>query len=72
MLFNSSNLLWPFTLNYSFNETDCINCDDLNQTIEALWQFPLHEWTYPNGNFFVFNIKTKDFLFSNIILSYIF
>jgi hypothetical protein len=54
MLFNSSNFLWPFTLNYSFNETDCINCDDLNQTIEALWQFPLHEWTYPNGKFFVF------------------
>jgi len=51
MLFNSSNLLWPFTLNYLFNQTDCINCDNSNQTFEALWQFPLHEWTYPNGDF---------------------
>jgi hypothetical protein len=52
MLFKSSNFIWPFTLNYSFNKTDCLNCDDSNKTIEALWQFPLHEWTQPNGNFF--------------------
>ena len=51
MLFKSSNLIWPFTLNYPFNKTDCINCDESDKTIEALWQFPLHEWTYPNGNF---------------------
>jgi hypothetical protein len=51
MLFQSSNLIWPFTLNYLFNKTDCINCDESNQTMEALWQFPLHEWTYPNGKF---------------------
>ncbi|CAF2906433.1 unnamed protein product [Rotaria sp. Silwood2] len=49
MLFTSSNFIWPFTLNYSFNQTDCMNCDDSNRTIEALWQFPLHEWTYPNA-----------------------
>jgi hypothetical protein len=54
MLFKSSNLIWPFTLNYSFNKTDCINCDESDKTIETLWQFPLHEWTYPNGNFFFF------------------
>ena len=51
MIFRSSNLVWPFTLNYSFNKTNCINCADTNQTTEAIWQFPLHEWTYPNGEF---------------------
>jgi hypothetical protein len=62
MLFKSSNFLWPFTLNYSFNQTDCINCDeDSNQTIEALWQFPLHEWTYPNGDFIFYLKKYQRF-----------
>lgn len=52
MLFQSSNFIWPFTMNYVFNKTDCLNCDPDNRTIDALWQFPLHEWTYPNGKNF--------------------
>ncbi|CAF1417275.1 unnamed protein product, partial [Adineta ricciae] len=47
MLFKSSNLIWPFTMNYLTNTTDCINCDESSQTIDALWQFPLHEWSHP-------------------------
>lgn len=49
MLFNSSNFIWPFTLNYPFNQTDCVNCQPWTRPYKALWQFPLHEWTYPNG-----------------------
>lgn len=48
MLFKSSNLVWPFTMNYQFNQTDCLNCAETNQTIDSLWQFPLHEWINPN------------------------
>lgn len=68
MLFKSTNFLWPFTLNYLFNKTDCINCDEnSDQTIEGLWQFPLHQWTYPNCNlsfFFFLNLLINN---SNII-----
>jgi hypothetical protein len=49
MLFKSTNFIWPFTLNYPFNQTDCINCHNWTKPFEALWQFPLHEWTFPNG-----------------------
>lgn len=52
MLFRSSNFIWPFTMNYLFNKTDCLNCnedEEEDRTIDALWQFPLHEWMYPNG-----------------------
>ncbi|CAF1231408.1 unnamed protein product [Rotaria sp. Silwood1] len=49
MLFKSSSLMWPFTLDYPFDETDCINCQQWTKPFEALWQFPLHEWTYPNA-----------------------
>jgi hypothetical protein len=63
MIFNSSNFIWPFTLNYSFNKTDCINCDESDQTIESLWQFPLHEWTYPNSkNIFLNFINLSNFV----------
>ncbi|CAF3002603.1 unnamed protein product [Rotaria socialis] len=48
MLFKSSKYIWPFTLDYSFNQIDCINCNESSKTIETLWQFPLHEWAYPN------------------------
>jgi hypothetical protein len=50
MLFKSSNFIWPFTLDFPFNQTDCINCNNWTKPFPALWQFPLHEWTYPNGN----------------------
>lgn len=57
MLFKSSNLVWPFTLNYPFNTTDCLNCAETNQTIEALWQFPLHEWINPNSKLNLFEVN---------------
>ncbi|CAF2540399.1 unnamed protein product [Rotaria sp. Silwood2] len=49
MLFKSSSLMWPFTLDYPFDQTDCINCQQWTNPFEGLWQFPLHEWTYPNA-----------------------
>ena len=49
MLFKRTSLIWPFTLNYPFNHIDCINCNQSIQSLQALWQFPLHEWTYLNG-----------------------
>ena len=49
MLFKSSNLIWPFTLNYPLNQTDCVNCHPWTESHDGLWQFPLHEWTYPNS-----------------------
>ncbi|CAF1064476.1 unnamed protein product [Adineta steineri] len=48
MLFQSSKLIWPFTLNYPINLNECMNCDESYPTMEGLWQFPLHEWTYSN------------------------
>ncbi len=56
MLFKSSNFIWPFTLNYPFNQTDCMNCQEWTKSYEALWQFPLHEWTYPNGKNLCLNL----------------
>ena len=59
MLFKSSNLIWPFTLNYyTFNKTDCINCNDSNKIIQALWQFPMHEWIYLDGDV-IYNFCNK-------------
>ncbi|CAF1099572.1 unnamed protein product [Rotaria sordida] len=49
MLFKSSSLMYPFTLDYLFDQTDCINCQQWTKPFEAFWQFPLHEWTYPNA-----------------------
>lgn len=49
MLFKSSNLMWPFTLDYAFDQTDCTNCQQLIKPVQALWQFPLHEWAYPKS-----------------------
>ncbi|CAF2174388.1 unnamed protein product [Rotaria magnacalcarata] len=49
MLFKSASLMWPFTLDYPFDQTDCINCQQWNRSFEALWQFPLHEWTYTHA-----------------------
>ena len=49
MLFQASSLLWPFTMNYPWNQSDCLNCDEPIKPIESLWQIPLHEWTYPDG-----------------------
>ncbi|CAF3535443.1 unnamed protein product [Adineta steineri] len=50
MLFKASKLMWPFTLNYPVNFTNCVNCDTWAKPYEALWQFPLHEWNYPKSN----------------------
>ena len=49
MLFNATTLMWPFTLDYAMNRSSCVNCNGSVGPFEALWQFPLHEWTYPNG-----------------------
>jgi hypothetical protein len=48
MIFRSSKFIWPFTLNYPFNRKHCVNCQAWTKPFEALWQFPLHEWAYPN------------------------
>lgn len=56
MVFKSSNLIWPFTLNYPFNQTDCVNCQPWTKPYEGLWQFPLHEWIYPNSKKYIFVI----------------
>lgn len=72
MLFRSSNFIWPFTMNYLFNKTYCLNCDPDNRTIDALWQFPLHEWTYPNGKIIDLEMSIRgsvQSLFSDNILS---
>ncbi|CAF0789238.1 unnamed protein product [Adineta ricciae] len=50
MLFKSNNFIWPFTLDYPFDHQACINCYNWTKPFEALWQFPLHEWTYPNSS----------------------
>jgi hypothetical protein len=49
MLVKASNLLWPYTMNYPWDQLDCVNCDETIATMPSLWQFPLHEWIYPNG-----------------------
>jgi len=43
--------LWPFTFNYKFDTQSCINCadQDVAKSIDALWEFPLHEWVHPNA-----------------------
>ncbi|UJR10072.1 hypothetical protein I4U23_014294 [Adineta vaga] len=50
MLFKSNNFIWPFTLDYPFDHKKCVNCHEWTKPFEALWQFPLHEWTYPKAN----------------------
>lgn len=60
LLFKGSNLIWPFTMNYPWNNTDCVNCDDETKTIESLWQFPLHEFVHPNSKTdFIFHLLFK-------------
>ncbi len=59
MIFNSSNFIWPFTLDYPLNQTDCLNCQEWTQSYPALWQFPLHEWTYPNSKNFLVLLSHK-------------
>lgn len=60
MLFQASNLVWPFTMNYAWNQTDCVNCDEPITTVETLWQIPLHEWTYPNGRAICHSLKSTE------------
>nr|ACI90347.1 chitin deacetylase 1-like protein [Philodina roseola] len=49
MLFDSSTLTWPFTLNYGFSRKNCLNCVSSNQTFNGLWQFPLHALAHSNS-----------------------
>ena len=55
-------------MNYRFNKTDCLNCrgdeeeEEEDRTIDALWQFPLHEWTYPNGKTFDLRERSIEYI----------
>ena len=60
ILFDSSTLMWPFTMNYRYSQKNCLNCPFVNQSFNALWQFPLHEFEHPNS-------KMNEFLFVDLL-----
>ena len=69
MVFKSSRLAWPFTLNYPFRHRHCTNCQPWTQPFDALWQFPLHEWSYPNSRILFDDCRHGSPMFSSFILA---
>ena len=67
MLFKSSALIWPFTLNHAIDQSHCLNCPQLTRQFDALWEFPMHQWMSSNSKLFKNESRTC-FFFKSIDL----